>query len=286
VSPSERTDGKADFTHLYNQPDPRHYFGTLRRYRYQIPGHAQPVFRALTAARRSDGGGAVLDVCCSYGVNAALLRCDLSLDDLYQHYGSPDLAGLSTEQLAEHDRAWYAERLRSDATTVLGLDAASLAVAYASDVDLLDAGWGEDLEKQDPSAGLADAVVGVDLVTITGGVGYVSAHTFERLLGALQHDPAPWVAAFVLRTYSYADITDVLGRHGLVTERATTSFRQRQFATDGERDTALAAVRGRGLDPLGREADGWYHCDFFLSRPAGDDDPALADLIATTPPPA
>ena len=40
-----------------------------------------------------------MDVCCSYGINAALLKHELTLNDLYARYGSGELAGLSSEEL-------------------------------------------------------------------------------------------------------------------------------------------------------------------------------------------
>jgi len=33
----------------------------------------------------------VLDLCCSYGVNAALMRCALSIDDLFARYEGSSL---------------------------------------------------------------------------------------------------------------------------------------------------------------------------------------------------
>ncbi len=273
-----RTDGKAGFDHIYDLRDPREYFRTLQPSEYQIPAHAQPVFRRLVA---ESGAGSVLDVCCSYGINAALLSHDLTLADLYDHYTDAELAELSPAEVADSDRDWYARHRRPDAPRALGLDVASNAVAYARQVGLLDDGWAEDLEAEDPSPELAKQVGDVEMVTITGGIGYVSARTFDRLLDRLPSDPAPWVAAFCLRTYPYDDVAASLARHGLVTERATVTVPQRRFVNDDERDAALDAVRRRGLDPAGREDTGWYHCDFFLSRPreqAGH--PPVDDLMA------
>src|SRR3546814_7778219 len=65
---------KADFSAIYVQPDPRAYFRTLGALGYVIPHLARPVFDQLIEARqRAKGGGpiTVLDLGCSYGVNAA-----------------------------------------------------------------------------------------------------------------------------------------------------------------------------------------------------------------------
>ncbi len=269
--------GKADFNHIYDQPDPRDYFSTLGEFGYEIPQRALPVFQALLTALRSGREAVdaaplrVLDLCCSYGVNAALMRCDVSMDELFDHYANPAFADLLPAELFRKDEAYYAERCRPDAVRVSGLDVAGNAVAYGCGVGLLDAGWSEDLEASDPSPQLTDHLKGVDLVTTTGGVGYITERTFDRVLAARRDGSAPWVAAFVLRTVSYDRISETLAQHGLVTEQLTgVTFPQRRFTSEAERDAALRDVSGRGLDPAGLEDTGTYHADFFLSRPAAD----------------
>jgi hypothetical protein len=269
-------DGKADFNHIYDRPDPREYFRTLGELNYEIPQHAQPIFQTLLNALRSGravGAGPlrVLDLCCSYGVNAALMRYDVTLDELFDHYSNPALADLSPAELAREDEAYYAERRRPDLVRVFGLDVAGKAVAYGCRVGLLDGGWAEDLEARGPSQRITDHVKEVDLVTTTGGVGYITELTFDRVLRTCRGGSTPWVAAFVLRTVSYDRITETLAKHGLVTEQLTgVTFPQRRFASEPERKAALSAVSGRGLDPTGMEDTGSYYADFYLARPAAD----------------
>ncbi|MGH3367937.1 MAG: hypothetical protein ACRDOY_12125 [Nocardioidaceae bacterium] len=265
-------EGKAGFGHVYNRPDPRRYFQTLGALDYEIPQHAHATFAALLEARRdtspSTEAESVLDICCSYGINAALLRCDLTLADLFRRYDDPALAELTPEELATVDRDFFAHHCRTAAPRVLGLDAAERAVAYGCDVGLLDAGWAENLEDAEPSPELLRTVDNVGLITITGGVGYITERTFDRLLQNLPLDRMPWVAAFVLRMYPYDRIADTLAQHGLVTERLEgTTFRQRRFASAQERTAALAQTRSQGIDTCGKEDTGWYHCDLFVSRP-------------------
>ena len=217
-----RTDGKAGFDHIYDEPDPRDYFRTLRPTGYQIPARAQPVFRRTVDAC---GAGTVLDVCCSYGINAALLRCDVTLDDLYDHYADDDVTSSRPIGWSPPTASWFAERTRPDAPRTLGLDVASNAVAYGRAVGLLDGGWAEDLESGDPSADLSDQVADVDLVTITGGIGYVSERTFDRLFDQLPAERPPWVAAFCLRTYPYDGVAESLAQRGLVTEQSSAPSR-------------------------------------------------------------
>ncbi|MCB5908193.1 hypothetical protein [Streptomyces pinistramenti] len=265
--------GKADFEAIYNCPDPRRYFTTLQPLDYQIPHHGQAVFRAAVDAlrrRRADRPPLnVVDLCCSYGINAALLKHRLTLTDLYDRYAQHTPDAPQRPQLAQEDRAYFAARVHPDAPHVTGLDVADRAVGYARSAGVLDQGFAENLESDAPSPQLRAALAGTDLITVTGGVGYISERTFGHLIDAM--DNPPWVAAFVLRTVSYRPVSALLARAGLVTEKLTTrTFRQRRFADGEERRAAFTALAGHGLTTNGKEADGFYHADLYLSRPAAD----------------
>lgn len=263
-------DGKADFDDIYGRPDPRAYYSRLGSYDYEIPQHGKTVFQQILEVLPTDNP-TVVDLCCSYGVNAALLKHDIELDELYDHYCSPDVAGLTSDALAQYDRQFYSDRRVPDAPEVIGLDAAAPAIEYALGVGLLDHGASEDLETRDPSPGLASAMSQTDLVTVTGGIGYVTERTFDRLLGCTDPDRRPWVASLCLRTVPFEPIAECLESHGLVTEHLEdVSFPQRRFATQEEQESALSALARRGLSPEGREAEGSYFVDVYLSRPVDE----------------
>ena len=270
---------KANFDGVYDLPDPRGYFEALGSLEYRAPEHGRRVFSALLGAmRKEDGPSKVLDLCCSYGVNAALLKHDLTLDDLYERYASPDLAGLSAEELASADAAFYGDRRKDEPPEVVGTDTAQNAVSYALRAGLLDGGIAENLEEGEPTEALRRGARGVRLVTVTGGVGYIWERTFERVLSCVLNGSenggpngreTPWIAAFAVRFVDYAPIAAVLGRRGLVTEKLSIrTFPQRRFENDGERDHALRQLAMAGIDPAGKEKSGWYHADLYLSRPA------------------
>ncbi|MGC0420147.1 hypothetical protein [Embleya sp. AB8] len=265
--------GKADFGAIYDRPDPRPYFATLGRLDYQVPHHGQAVFRALAAAlgrlHPERTPPTVVDLCCSYGINAALLNHRVSLADLYARYTSPHLAALSARHLAADDRAFFTDRRRPEPARVTGIDTAARATAYAHTTGLLEHAFAENLEVTEPSPALRLALAGADLITVTGGVGYIFTATFTRLLACTPRPP--WVAAFVLRTVPYRPVADLMARSGLVTEKLhARSFRQRRFTGSAERRATFAALAANGLHPAGKEADGYYHTDLYLSRPAAD----------------
>lgn len=264
---------KSDFSTIYTNPDPRGYFRTLAPLRYQVPQRALPVVRAVLAA---SGADTVLDVCCSYGINAALLRHRVDLDDVSERACDPARRRLSAEDVIRTDERFYALRRRAGGPSVLGLDCSAPAIDYALRTGLLDDGWAEDLEAGAPSPALAEGLRDVGLVVCTGGVGYVGRRTFERIAASVGEPRRLWFATFVLRVFDFADIAAGLARHGLLTERVPgVSFRQRRFADADEAAAARHDVLALGLDPAGKEDDGWYHADCYLTRPATD--------AATTP---
>ena len=282
--------GKADFDHIYDRPDPREYYRTLGALDYEIPQRALPIVLALLAALRAQAPDEaepprVLDVCCSYGINAALLRCDLTLAQMYDRFTDPAMDELSAAQVRDADKAFYAERPRDVPMEIAGLDIAGQAVDYGCQVGLLDRGFAENLEESDPSPALQDELARTDLIVTTGGVGYITGRTFDRLLTPEREAPAPWVVAFVLRMFSYDGISATLAQHGLRTEHLEgVSLPQRRFATDAERDVAVRGVSLRGLDPTGLESDGRYYADLYLSRPDADVERLpLQDLLTPTP---
>ncbi|MET8215780.1 hypothetical protein [Streptomyces hirsutus] len=263
--------GKSRFDDIYDRPDPRAYFRLLAPLEYEIPHHAQPVFRRVAAERAALDDGrphrpTVLDVCCSYGINAALLNHDVTLAEMYERYASPACRTMSTAELAARDKEFYAERRRPDAVPVFGLDVSAPAVHYALEVGLLDAAFTDDLEQGSPGPGLNRALAEVGLITLTGGGSYVTARTFTALLDGARRPV--WISAFVLRTVSYQPIVRALAAHGLrTTVDVSRSYPQRLFTDERERQYAIAAVRALGGDPAGREEAGRFHTLHYESRP-------------------
>ncbi|WBO61832.1 hypothetical protein [Streptomyces camelliae] len=263
--------GKSRFDDIYDRPDPRMYFGRLAPLEYEIPHHAQPVFRQASAERAAFDDGcpgrpAVLDVCCSYGINAALLNHDVTLAEMYERYTSPARQAMPTTELAAQDKEFYAGRRRPDAVPVFGLDVAAPAVRYALEVGLLDAAFTDDLEQAPPGPALSRALAEVGLITLTGGGSYITARTFTALLDGARRPV--WISAFVLRTVSYQPIVRALDGYGLrTTLDVSRTYPQRRFTDEREQRYAITAVRALGHDPAGREESGRFHSLHYESRP-------------------
>ncbi|MCT4351932.1 hypothetical protein M5362_02125 [Streptomyces sp. Je 1-79] len=258
------TAGKARFEDIYDQPDPRAYFRRLAPLEYEIPQQAQAAFRRAAAAR---DGGAVLDLCCSYGINAALLNHEVTLAELYARYTDPAVDGLTAAELAVRDKEFYASRRRADAAPVIGLDVAGNALRYAREVGLLDDAFAENLEEgAPPSPRLRAAMADVGLITLTGGGSYLTRRTFAALLEWAGRPLR--VSAFVLRTVSYGPVAECLAGYGLRTVAdPSRTYPQRLFTDAREQRYAVEAVRARGEDPTGRESAGRFHTVLYESAP-------------------
>lgn len=254
--------GKVSLDHIYDRPDPRAYFNTLRAFDYRVPQSAKPRFAALIAEYGEITGRLlprVLDLGCSYGINAALLNHDATMDDLYERYdGAPTTRGA----LIEGDR-----RRSEQATPVarfIGLDVSEPALTYAVQAGLLSDSIHADLEAAEPTDAQTALLARTDLVISTGCLGYVGEKSLSRLLTAFG-ERRPWMAHFVLRMFPFAPIASLLTDAGYRTVRAAGTFRQRRFATPEEHREVLDRLAPLGPDP--HEADGWLHAELFISVP-------------------
>ncbi len=269
---SEINSGKEAFDDIYNQPVPFGYFRTLGALDYEIPSTAKPVLRSVIAAlkeTRDIDVPTVLDLGCSYGINGAILKYDLEVSDLVERYAERELNGTPVNRIISEDARFFEALPPAEDIRVVGLDVAEKAVDYALKAGILDAAIAANLEMQSLPAPAAKVVAEADLIASTGCIGYVTDRTFDRLAPAATDGGAPWVASFVLRMFPYDDIAATLNSWGLVTEKLEgRTFTQRRFASPDEQSYVLDQLDRLGIDPTGLEAEGQFHAEFYLSRPA------------------
>jgi predicted TPR repeat methyltransferase len=264
---------KENMDYIYNQLDPRAYFRELNKLDYAIPYTAKPIFQKLIGylQQRRDNTIQVLDLGCSYGVNAAILKHDLSMDELYEHWSQNKMTDATSEEVVAYDQQFYAGTDNLEDIKMIGLDQAENAIAFAIETGLLDEGIVANLETEPLSTLAKQTLAQVDLVTSTGCVGYLTEKSFDRFLPAVSEGQMPWLANFVLRLFPFDAIEKSLDKWGYVTEKLEgQTFFQRQFASDDEHDQVLEQLRDQGVDPTGKEADGHFLAEFYLSRPMKD----------------
>jgi carnitine O-acetyltransferase len=274
--------GKVSFGHIYTAPDPRDYFSTLRELDYRIPELAKPYFMKLVEEYRRSCGirtPKVLDIGCSYGINAALLKCDATMDELYERYCGPDSHGLTRSMLLARDRELVRSRNRGRYGRFVGLDSSRPALSYALSAGFIDGAVNADLERRDPTEQERDQFAGTDLVISTGAVGYVGARTISRVVSA-NGERRPWMAHFVLRMFPFGPVAASLAGSGYETVHLERAFKQRRFASPEEQSLVLDTLSAAGVDPRGLEADGWLYAQLHVSRPRSTGSSVVFDLAS------
>ncbi|QNE77822.1 class I SAM-dependent methyltransferase [Streptomyces finlayi] len=259
--------GKVSLDHIYTAPDPRTYFQVLRPLGYCVPQQAKPYFEKLIKEYRESEEVAVptvLDIGCSYGINAALLKYDATMDELYARYG--DAARMSREELLARDRDLSRSRRPAHGLRFTGLDASTSALAYAREAGFLDEAVHADLERDDPTPEQHARLAGTDIVISTGCIGYVTERTLTRVVRA-QGERRPWMAHFVLRMFPFDPVEDALAGLGYRTVRVDDVFKQRKFADPHEQTRVLDSMAAAGVDARGLEEEGWMYAQLYLSRP-------------------
>lgn len=273
---ADANEAKANFDAIYNAPDPRNYYQALGRLDYTIPTEARPIFdRVIDLIGVANP--LVVDVGCSYGVNAAMLRHDLIFQDLVNRYTEEEASRKSVAETIITDARDFAAMPRRTDAMFVGVDVAEEAAGYARAVGLIDEAIAVNLETGPLPASDASILAGADLVITTGAIGYVTERTFCALLDAMEK-PA-WIAAFALRQFPFEPIARAIESFGLVTEKLEGFvFPQRAFADEEEAQGAMEAVRAAGRDPSGLETDGRYYAEFFLARPVDGLTAPISDL--------
>lgn len=261
------TTGKASFDHIYDRPDPREYYSRMSQLDYRIPELAKPFFdqqiREYRASARVSAP-TVLDIGCSYGVNAALLRLGVGIDELAEHYR--DGADSDRVGLIARDRERIAKAEDSADIRFVGMDAARPALDYAHEAGFLHEIVHADLEATDPADDQRDLLASADIVISTGCIGYVTEKTLVRIATAHPRR-RPWMAHFVLRMFDFDPIAQELAALGYRTEQVPGLFEQRRFASDTEREQVLNTLSDKGIDTRGQESEGWLYASLYLSRP-------------------
>jgi len=266
-----RADGKASFDSIYDQPTPAAYFSALKPLAYMTPGRVQPMVRRCVAALRHGRGietVTVLDLCAGYGVNAALLKYRLGMQDLYERYATANARAAGHKRIAA-DALWYARKARAQADVrVIAQDVALNALTYSHAVGLADVVVGANLEERDPSEVEAAQLGLADLIVVTGGLSYIGEKSFRRVLGVARR--RPWALYFPLRHSDTDDIDEAFERAGYEVETARRTIQHRFFRSPEER----RAIRARVLADAGEDerppSSTYLEALIKLARPPGD----------------
>ena len=273
---------KTDFSATYDRPTPETYYRTLQGLDYRTPELARPfIRRCLDLVRKTfrNRQPRVIDLCCGYGANAALLNHDVDMDDLYDRYTNWPAPGLSKRAMIEGDRRLFTARRKSpQEAEVIGVDVAANALAYAKDAGLLTEALPLNLEHDDPDARTRALFGGADMVTVTGGLSYIGRATFERVLDCFPDYRRPWIVWFPLRHVNFDGVADTLAQFGMKTKRVAT-LPHRRMTDASERKIVLQQLKEAGLDP-NDEKVGYLHAACMISRPAPSIEPVPCQALS------
>ncbi len=259
------------FDDSYDAADPRRYYAAMESVAYSNAAFSVPIFKAVldeVMRVRSLERARVLDLASGYGVVAALLRHDTTLDEIVARYTSPGLQALDDAEMREADRKWYGQRRRHGwGLHMLGLDIAGNALAYGRAVGVFDEVYAEDLTEAEPSAELRLAVQDCDLIVEAGSIAHLAPTILQRLLGAVD-GRKPWIVTAPIRGNDSEAGLAAMAEAGLDVEAVPVRpFPCRRFVTCEEQDRAMRLVRARGHDPEGYESTGSFHGVIYLARP-------------------
>jgi hypothetical protein len=261
---------REDFQRIYDLPDPRPYFGALRPLDYRMPRVICSFLRqfgAAIAAARGEDHLLLVDFACGYGVNGLLLRHEIALSEIHDHYLRP----LCDDFLAA-DAAFFAARRRPGTKTrIIGIDIAAEALAYAKAVGAVDEAFAVNLVEEDPDPSLARLLTGADLIIESGAIGALLAPAMARILDVARGERRPWLLLAPRGDLDDAALRGVLTARGYAVELCNQRpFRYRRFMGQQERQIILEAVKTLGRDPALWLDDDYFLINLWLARPEAD----------------
>ncbi len=264
-------DGKKSFYDIYTAPDPRPYFEAMQALDYVIPQKAHPMFSRLLQNYRDQTGKnrlRILDLGSSYGINAALLKLDLKISELYRRYTTPLAKELTTTELIQRDRHdFYSKRIEHE-LDIVGFDISSPALRYAKAAGLIVDAVQANLEKDELTIYQVKQLENIDCIISSGCIGYVTVITLEKIIDA--HAPyLPWMAHSVLRMFSVQKLTALLQNKGYEVFIHSKPVKQRCFAPPEEQTQVLSRLHELGIDSSGLEDQGWLYAWLITAVPKG-----------------
>lgn len=271
--------GKVILDHIYDQETPLNFYNVLFELDYCIPELAQPIFSNLISyikTHTNNDTTKIIDLGCSYGVNGALLKSGKNIQDLFDRYQKTKLKNKSSKDIILLDKNWY-EGL-SKTIEIIGVDISKPALNYATETRLIDGALLGNYENRELSEAETDVIENTDLIISTGCIGYVGHKTISTILKAIK-TKQPIMAHFVLRTFYFDEIMNLISRRGYKTHKSKISFCQRRFASKDEKSSTLNRLSEMSVDTEGFEDNGWYYADLYLSLPPGYEFSSLPEGI-------
>ena len=276
---------KDDFARVYDLEDPSPYFNALRPSGYRMPEvlarALKAIHRPVCAARGTDGTLWVLDFACGYGAVGALLRHEVSMQEVYAWYGRRHWRPVDARRHRDADAAFFAARRAESVTFEIGgVDVAGAALEYAEALGFLDRTFHENLIDDVPSEALRLFLDGVDLVVESGSLGDLLPAAFERILDCRGDGARPWFIYCPRPDVDWTPLNRLWAERGFRAESLGTGpVRYRKPLGAEERADMLRITRALGKPEETVMRDGYLLVDMTLARPEADaGNPPIARL--------
>ncbi|MGE0432519.1 MAG: hypothetical protein AB7K09_13680 [Planctomycetota bacterium] len=280
---------KADFDDAYTAPTPHAYLAAMAENGYAIGEQARPWFVAAAELLAEHNGTAfpvqMLDLGCSYGVGAALVRFGVTFDEMVAFFTSR--APRNYTACTESTRSWLNATPPQLDLRVIGMDASGPAIRFATDACMLDNGIVANLEA--PGAAPDDEqrafFRSCNLVVSSGAIGYITGRTLDHVLADLGADHpgkfGPLVVVTILRMFDAGPIVEAFRKVDMRFEAVPgVRLPQRRFVDETEQRRTLDLLASRDVDTAGWESEGVLVADLYVGAPAASFGPLMERMRA------
>ncbi|MEO0566128.1 MAG: hypothetical protein AAF066_00210 [Pseudomonadota bacterium] len=259
---------------IYDLPDCRSYYRAMHNAGFRTAHFASAAFLAVLAElkrQRGEKPKRVMDFASGYGIAAALMRHDVTLDTVLSRYMDSWFDEADTSDVTQADKAWLSRNQRAGQKDLYGgIDIAGNALRYGEQAGVFDAGFAENLQDEEPSDGLQSWLEACELVVECGSVMHMLPGALEKVLRATTSTEA-WICSAPIRGNDSAESLDMMRDYGrLVEVLPVPPFRHRRFSEPAEQERAMANAEARGHDTAGYENTGFFHAQIFLARPKSE----------------
>ena len=245
---------------MYHSLDPRRYCLAMKSLNYVIPQQSKPFFSNLFDNYRKKFDTQiinVLDLGSSYGINSALLKYDIQLDEFYNRYTSKEAQSLSTQKLLLRDKNEYTN-LSDNKLKITGFDISKTALEYGYKCSLLDDILVANLEENNINEIQTKQISQINCVISSGCFGYITTKTLEQIILA-SYPNKLWMTHCVLRIFSLKPLIELLEKYNYNIEISTNLVPQRRFASKEEKEQVLKKLSKLNIDTNGFEDTGWLY---------------------------
>ncbi|MGY5150207.1 MAG: hypothetical protein ACW9W3_09090 [Candidatus Nitrosopumilus sp. bin_68KS] len=263
---------KKDFTDIYTQDSPYEYLKEMDKLEYSISDSTKPLYNSIIEQLEKSLSRPinVLDLGSSYGINASLMKYNLTMSELNDFF----LNG--SEPTKNEIKQFYKKCDSKDNMNFYQIDISNEALKFSEEMNLCERGMNVDLEAE--KLNLLESLPKMDIVIATGCVGYIGYKAFLNLLKVIKNRQSnsikteteyitPIFAFSVLRMFDMEDIEEVFEMYDYSVEKSDIKpIHQRSFSGPKEKAQTLSLLHEMEINTEKYEDDGNFYADFYVAK--------------------